>query len=244
MTKNIRLTIGIIAAIILPACIFPATSLPAIDDQAATSVSVLPTQPETPTVIPTTTNILLNDDFSMESAELENFSNESGSVETKDGAYVVRTTGELWKWGRTESDFGDTIIEFDTVIAIGPTNNNAGVGVICRLQTRGDNSVDGYLFAISGDGFYSIHNIASSSMDPLVHWTYSDTINQGSLENKIRATCNGSELKLEVNGKILATASIEVNGSQPGGLAFAAVSFDNAEPVIEAHFDNLVVTKP
>lgn len=73
MTKRTRLTISIIAAIILLACACPATSLPVINDQPATSIPALPTQPEIPTATPQPTNILYSDDFSVESSELETF---------------------------------------------------------------------------------------------------------------------------------------------------------------------------
>ncbi len=245
MTKRIRMAVGLILAVILPACAVPSTRLPVSNTQApATRISVLPTQPEIPTIAPATTNGLFSDDFSVESSELEIFSNEFGSAEIKDGNYVMHSSGELWKWGRSNSEFSDTVIEFDTTITKAPTNNNAASGVICRMKTHENNTTDGYLFAISGDGFYSIQRITSSAMNPLVDWAESDVINQGNQENKVRATCNGSELKLEVNGELLATASADASGPQSGGFAFAAVSFETAEPVTEVHFDNLVVTKP
>jgi hypothetical protein len=244
MNKKNRLSVGFIAAIILLACACPATGLPAINESPVTNVPEIPTQPEIPTSTPQPSNILYSDDFSAQSSELETYSDDSGSVETKAGAYVVRSVSDLWNWGRSASEFSDAVFEFDTIITIAPSNNNAGAGVICRMQTREDNSTDGYLFAISGDGYYSIHSINSSSMNPLVDWTLSDTVNRANEENKIRATCNGSELKLEVNGETLATASADVSGPQSGGFAFAAVSFETAEPVTEAHFDNLVISKP
>ena len=99
MNKKNRLTVSIIVAIILLACACPATSLPVINEQPATSIPALPTQPEIPTAIPQSINVLFSDDFSVESSELETFSDESGSAETKDGAYVVRSTGELMELG-------------------------------------------------------------------------------------------------------------------------------------------------
>jgi len=244
MTKRSRLAFSIVAGIVLLACACPAASLPAIDQPTDTAVPETPTPPEIPTPTSQPSNILFSDNFSIESSELETYSDASGSVETKDGAYVVRSTSDLWNWGRSDSEFSDTVIEFDETIAIGPTNNNAAAGVICRMQTRDDNSIDGYLLAISSDGFYSIRSISSSSMDSLVDWTSSDTINQGNQANKIRATCSGSELKLEVNGETLATASAPADGPQSGGFGFAAVSFETNDPVAEAHFDNLVISKP
>ncbi len=245
MNRRTRLNVSIIAAIILLACACPTTGLPAVNEQASATIPAISTQPEIPTIVPTTASTaLFSDDFSVESSELETFTDDSGSAETKDGAYVVRSTGELWNWGRSTSEFSDSVMEFDVTITEAPANNNAGAGVICRMQSRDDNSIDGYLLAISSDGFYSIRSITSSSMTALVDWTESGAINQGSQENKIRATCNGSELILEVNGQVLGIATADAAGPASGGFAFAAVSFETDEPVTEAHFDNLVVIKP
>jgi hypothetical protein len=127
-------------------------------------------------------------------------------------------------------------------MASGPSNDNAGFGVICRLTEREDTSIDGYLLAISADGYYTIRSITAGSMSPLVDWAYSDVVNQGTESNRVRATCNGSDLRLEVNGEEIATAS--ASGSTSGSFAFAAVSFESSQPVAEIHFDNLVISKP
>lgn len=247
MNKRNRLTIGIIAAVFLLAC--SAISLPALNEQptqAATRAPIIATiQAAIPTTAPQQpTSVLLSDDFSVVSSEFEPFTDDSGSGETKDGVFVVRSTSELWNWIQSKSEFNDTVSEFDATMINGPANDNAGFGLICRLQSRTDGSVDGYLLAISGDGFYSIRSIDAGSMTALVDWAYSDAVNQGNQNNKIRATCNGSELKLEVNGELLATASANTGGSQTGGFAFALVSFETSELVAEVHFDNLVVSKP
>jgi hypothetical protein len=243
MNKKNRLTVSVVGAIIILACACPATGLPATSDPATATLPAISTQPEIPTDPPVISDSLLSDDFSVDSGELEIFSDDSGSAEIKDGAYVVRSTGEKWNWGRSDSEFSDTVIEFDLTITVAPSNNNAGAGVICRMQARDDNSIDGYLLAISSDGYYSIRSITASSMEPLVDWTSSGVIHQGNELNKIRATCNGSELILEVNGEALGIATA-AGGETSGGFAFAAVSFETAEPVAEAHFDNLVISQP
>jgi hypothetical protein len=248
MTKRNRLTFSVIAAIILLACACPASSLPVINSQTATSAPVIPPAPPIiPTVAPqqqSSSSALISDDFSIESSEFKPFSDKSGTGETKDGVYIVRSISELWNWSQSQSEFDNTVTEVDLNMVSGPKNNNAGMGVICRLSSKTDGSVDGYLLAISGDGFYSIRSIAAGTMTALVDWTASDVINQGSQGNKIRATCNGSDLKLEVNGVPLATATADASGPQSGAIAFAAVSFETKEPTTEIHFDNLVVTKP
>ncbi|MCE9647872.1 MAG: hypothetical protein K8S20_17900 [Chloroflexi bacterium] len=246
MNKRTRLTTSLIAAVILLACACPVSGLPALGNQPTPAAPGIPaTQLQAPTAVPQQIGeVIYSDDFSANSSELESFSDETGAVETRNGAYVVQSTGDLWNWGRSTSEYTDTVIEFDVTLVTGPANNNAGMGVICRLHSREDNSIDGYLLGISGDGFYSIRSISSGSMTPLVDWTSADVINQGNATNKIRATCNGSDLRLEVNGELVASASTVAGGSASGSFAFAAVSFETSEPNSEVHFDNLVISKP
>jgi len=165
-------------------------------------------------------------------------------VGTKDGVFVVQSLSDLWNWGKSKSEFTDTVIEFDATLITAPQNNNSGIGVICRLHSRDDKSIDGYLLGISGDGYYSIRSINSGTMSALVDWTFSDSVNQGLVNNKIRATCNGSDLSLEVNGDLVATATTVAGGPASGSFAFATVSFETDQKTSEVHFDNLVVSKP
>lgn len=247
MTKRTRLTIGLIAAVFLLACACPISSLPALNEtptQFPTNIPVISTIPAIPTATSAPSNVLLADDFSVQSLEFETYSDENGSVETNNGVYVVRSISDLWHWGRTNTEFDNTVIEFEVTMISGPSNNNAGFGVVCRLTEREDTSVDGYMLAISGDGYYTIRSVTASSMSPLVDWSYSDAVNQGNQLNKVRVTCNGSELKLEVNGQLLASASTIADGATFGALAFAAISFEDTEPIAEIHFDNLVVSRP
>jgi hypothetical protein len=251
MKKRNRLIVGIIALLML-ACACPISSLPTSSDQPPQSE-----QPTNPPLIYSTSaaptsepppapngNVLFSDDFSVDSAEMESYSDEFGRVGTRDGVYVVRTTGDKWQWGKSESEFADTVIEVDAFVAIGPSNDNAGVAVICRLTIRPDESVDGYLFGISPDGYYTIRSITSSSMSPLVDWTFTDAVKLGAQTNQMRATCNGNDLSLEVNGELVGTARTIPDGSTFGSVAFAAISFEDIETLVEAHFDNLVVSRP
>lgn len=247
MKKRNRLTISILAGIFLLACACPVSSLSAINGIQPTLVSpVIPaTLPPVSTVAPQQPlNVLYSDDFSVPSKELETYADKSGSVETKDGVYKVTSITDLWNWGSSTSEFSDAVFEFDTSLISGPSNNNAGMGVICRKHTRADKSIDGYLLAISGDGFYSIRSISAGTMSSLVDWTASDSIHQAKATNRIRATCNGSQLTLEVNGNLVATANTIAGGPTSGPFAFAAVSFETKEPLVEVHFDNLVISQP
>jgi len=250
MNKRNRFTFGLIVAVFLLACACPASSLPLLNQEPTalpTNPPVIPTIPPIPTattaaVVPS--NVLFTDDFSVTSPEFETYTDENGTVETKDGVYVVRAISDLWHWGKSTSEFDNTVAEFDVTMISGPANNNAGFGVVCRLAERDDTSVDGYMLAISGDGYYTIRSVTASNMSPLVDWSYSDAVNQGNSLNHIRATCNGTELKLEVNGQLIASTNAIDGGSTFGALAFSAISFEDAEKTAEIHFDNLVVTQP
>ncbi|MBK8784326.1 MAG: hypothetical protein IPO22_21605 [Anaerolineales bacterium] len=253
MTKRTRLTIGLIAAIFLLACACPASSLPTLNQNpTAIPTNIIPVVPTIPAiatatdvaVAPSTGNVLLTDDFNVQSTEFETYSDENGVVETRDGVYLVRAISDLWHWGRSSSEFTNTVAEFDVTLISGPSNNNAGFGIVCRLTERDDTSVDGYMLAISGDGYYTIRSVTASNMSPLVDWTYTDVINQGTELNHVRATCSDTELKLEVNSQLVAQASPIAGGSTSGALAFSAISFEDAEKIAEIHFDNLIVREP
>ena len=253
MKKRNQVTIGLIAAIVLLACACPVSGLPFGGEEAPTpGLPIIPvtTEEVTEEVAPPTEaqapvgNVLLSDDFSAPNAEMENYTGDGGSAGIENGVYVVRSSEDLWQWGKTESEFTDTAVDVDVTMIAGPSNDNAGFGVVCRLSEGADTSVNGYMLAISGDGYYTIRNITASNMTALVDWTESSVINQGNATNHIRAICNGSNLSLEVNGQVIATANTPADGSTSGSVAFAAISFETDQPYAEAHFDNLVVSQP
>ena len=251
MKKRNQATIGLIAAFVLLACACPVSGLPfGGEEQPTPGLPVVPAVTESvpATEAPADTapvgNVLFSDDFSSPSAEMETYTGDGGSAGTEDGVYVVRSTADLWQWGKSNSQFDNSVIEADVTMIAGPSNNHAGFGIICRLSERDDTSIDGYMFAISGDGYYSIRHIVSSSMTALVDWTESGVVNQGNTSNNLRVTCNGSDLKFEVNGQEIASVSAPADGPSTGTVAFAAISFETDQPYAEAHFDNLVVSQP
>ncbi|HMV28512.1 MAG TPA: hypothetical protein PKJ84_09955 [Anaerolineales bacterium] len=250
MKKRNQVVIGLIAAIIMLACACPVSGLPfGSEEQPTPGLPILPVAtivdaPATEAPVQPAANVLLSDDFSSPSAEMETYSGDGGSAGTENGVYVVRSTADLWQWGKSNSQFDNAIFEADITMIAGPTNNNAGFGIICRLSERDDTSIDGYMFAISGDGYYTIRHIVSSNMTALVDWTESSVINQGNASNHLRATCNGSDLRLEVNGQEVASAIAPADGPTNGTMAFAAISFETDQPYAEGHFDNLTVSQP
>lgn len=246
MNKNTRIFLAFVTVIVALAC----NALAPGGEPSPTSAPIIATIPALPTAVPTSAqpvlpaNTIFSDDFSVPSIEMETYSGEDGSSGTENGVYVVRSTGELWQWGKSQTELADATVEVEARMQSGPANNNVGFGVVCRLAEREDTSVDGYMLAISADGYYTIRSISASNMSPLVDWSYSDAVNQGNAVNRLRVTCNGSELKLEVNGQMLASAAAIAGGSASGAIAFSAISFETDSPFAEVHFDNLVVSQP
>jgi hypothetical protein len=66
-------------------------------------------------------------------------------------------------------------------------------------------------------------------------------VQTGDTSNLIRAVCDGSELRLHVNGVLVARAQDEENWVE-GDVGLIVGTFD--QPDVEIEFDNFSVTKP
>jgi hypothetical protein len=252
MNKRNQLTIGLIVAIFMLACACPVSGLiPGGNGDSGEPTPGLPFVPvteepqiEIPDIPGIPANVIYSDDFSGESVEMETYSSDTGSAGVQNGVYVVIAQGDFWEWGRSDSEFTDTVVDVDATVVAGPSNNNNGFGVYCRVVQAEDGSIDGYLLGISADGFYTIQHFTPEEFTPLVEWTKSGAIKQGNQTNHIRATCSGSELKLEVNGTVVGTATTPAGGPASGAISLVATSFETTEPYTEVHFDNLVISQP
>lgn len=241
MNKRNLLVLIAMATMIAIACRL--TNLPISSEPTAVVNIPLPTA--LPSINAPTGNTLLQDDFSSDAGEWEIFSNSGeGAAEITNGSYVIKSFTNLWIWGKTNTNFTDTVAEFDVTYTSGPSNYNVGMGIFCRINLIDDTSLNAYLLAISADGYYNISEFTAGSPTSLVDWAYSDVINQGSDTNTIRATCNGNQLILEVNGIQLASATIPAGGITSGNIALAGGSFESESPNSEVRFDNIVIAEP
>lgn len=180
---------------------------------------------------------LMRDDFSNPNSGWEVGEYDTGEVGYSDGQYFVISYGDAnTMWGVASRSFGNVVIEVDATPISGPDNND--YGIICRVQGKEDGR--GYYFLISGDGYYAIAKGTDTGYDWLVDFTESSAIKQGYTTNRIRVVCDGSNLRLYVNGQLVGEASDTEFSS--GDIALTATSYEN-EPV-EVRFDNLVVTAP
>jgi serine/threonine-protein kinase len=234
-----------------------ATPTPAIGDVTATSVAgdtpvptpVSPTAtpeaapptstplPPTPTPFSISGGVLFQDSFDDPNSGWEETDFDNGSSGYGDGYYYIISSGQaLMNWGTNEQIFEDVVIDVDATQVLAPGNDNNGYGVMCRSQEGGD----GYLFRISGDGFYSIHRIVDGSFEALVEWSTTDVVIQGNATNHIQAICDGPQLTLIVNGVELAQANDSTFTA--GKIGFNATTYE--EETTEIHFDDLLVTAP
>ena len=98
MKKRNQVVIGLIAAIIMLACACPVSGLPfGSEEQPTPGLPILPVAtivdaPATEAPVQPAANVLLSDDFSSPSAEMETYSGDGGSAGTENGVYIVRST--------------------------------------------------------------------------------------------------------------------------------------------------------
>ena len=195
---------------------------------------------------PTTGTAILQDDFSTDTGNLENYKDENGVIGVTDGVYSIQNFADKWMWGRitlpSTGAVSDSILAVDTKQISGPADNNTGYGVICRLNHDDTSGLDGYVFAVSADGFASIQVVNDNQFTALVDWTASDSVNTGSTDNHLVASCIGNKLTFEVNGTVVAEATDSTHTT--GDAGFAAVSFNDVSRNLQVDFDNLLISKP
>ena len=181
--------------------------------------------------------LLFQDDFSDPESGWDSLQNEDGITDYQNGQYrILVDTTNTDVWANPGLNFTDTTIEVDATKAGGDDNND--FGVVCRYKD-GDNF---YFFVISSDGYYGIGKVKDGqqvlvgmeSMPP------TDAVKQGNATNHIRADCDGSALRLVVNGQLLAETTDPDLTSGDAGLL--AGSFEN--PGTDILFDNFVVREP
>ena len=156
---------------------------------------------------------------------------------TGGGAYFVEAIDQgSMLWGVASQNYSDVVLEADATQVSGPSSNNTGFGLACRLNAEGD----GYYMLISGDGFYAIVKFAGGSPIELLDWTAASSIKEGNATNTVRATCIGDTMTVYANGSELGSA--QDTDFTSGDIGFAATSFE-VDPV-RVEFDNLTVANP
>lgn len=188
--------------------------------------------PEPPT-------ILMQDDFSDTKGGWTVFSDAEGINDYHDGGFRILVSREnYYFWSNPGRSYSDVIIEVDGKKLAGPDEND--YGVICRYQEDTGNF---YFFTISSDGYYGVSkyiNDEESLIGMSEMGKNSNVILGGDAVNRIKATCKGNSLTLEVNGTVL----VDVADSDLTSGDIGLIAGTYGTPGVDVLFDNLVVFKP
>ena len=162
------------------------------------------------------------------------------TAEVRDGALHLTTSqpGQIW-WTNPGRNLDNVILTTNVRPVAGPEDN--AYGLICRYQS----AENFYVFLISSDGYYAIGKYQSGSnqityLSGEGQYQFSDTINQGTAGNRIRASCIGNELSLAVNGVPLATVSDSTFAG--GDIGVAVSTFESG--TLEVAFDDVEALAP
>ncbi len=188
-------------------------------------------------------NVLYQDDFSTPNAKLEKYTGKEGIAGVSNGVFSLINKSDYWWISPIPVPASDSVASVQLRQVSGPANNNTGFGLMCRQTKNTAGFSQGYLFAISGDGFASISLLkGDGSVTSLADWTASSLIKQGDANNTLIASCLGDKLTLAVNDEVVLEAvdSTFTNGE----FAFVAASFEKDSLEVQVEFDNLVITQP
>lgn len=152
---------------------------------------------------------------------------------------TTREPGQFW-WSNPNLEAIDNVTISATARKINGPDNNA-FGLICRYQDPNNF----YLFVISADGYYAIGKV-QSGINQITYLTgegeyqFTETIQQGVQENTLRATCEGDQLTLTVNGILL--DNVQDGTFSSGDIGVGLTAFEEGTAVVE--FDDLRVVTP
>ena len=181
--------------------------------------------------------VVFQDDFSRDVSGWDRYYDATYSSDYFEGGYrihVLEPNTDAWAIPHLELD--DVQIEVDVLKLGGPDDNV--YGVLCRYR----DSRNFYFFLISSDGYSGIGIYKDGRRRLLTDESLlpSDAVNRGEALNHIRADCDGHQLRLYVNGILVAeTLASEWTDGDVGLIAGTY-----GQPGTEVLFDNFSVLEP
>jgi len=177
-----------------------------------------------------------SDDFSDAGSGWKAESDASAEADYWNGVMriLVKVPNRL-AWVSMEREMADFRLTVDATQFAGPDDNE--YGVLVRMMDAGHF----YRFAVSGDGYYLVSKYDGEVWFPLTgDWAPSSAIRSGQATNQMEIVCEGSYMRFNVNGELV--AEVRDDSYPKGSVGLYAGSF--FEPGVEVHFDNLTVTAP
>ena len=176
------------------------------------------------------------DDFSDPASGWGAASHETYVRGYQQGRYLMQIDASQWfVWAASGRAYQDVTVDVK-VRSEGVADNH--YGVFCRY-TEGEF----YYFAISTDGYYAIfRRDAEGELQPLTGdgMLRSSLIRLDGSENRIRAVCEGPQLRMYINGE--QAAQVEDDMLERGDVGMAAGTLRQGGTIV--WFDDLEVDKP
>ena len=181
--------------------------------------------------------VVFQDDFSRTGSGWDQYQDPTYSSDYFEGGYRIHVLEpNTDAWANPHLELSDVQIEVDAT-KLGGSDDNV-YGVLCRYR----DSRNFYFFLVSSDGYSGIgvykdgrrRLLSDDSLLP------SDAVNRGETSNHIRADCTGYQLRLFVNGILVAESQAAEWTS--GDVGLIAGTYDQAGT--EILFDNFSILEP
>jgi hypothetical protein len=187
-----------------------------------------------PSLPPSSPELLFEDDFSNPSSGWDVGSYEAGDWAYEDGEYsllVKKINRIIWGQNDRIGQLDDFVIEVDARQVGGP-EDSAGYGLVFRDYPE----YYFYYFRIAPHSrSYAIEKLSGiGNWSTLKDWTFSDFINSGNSINHLKVVCKGAQIEVYVNGHKLTTVT-DYSFSK-GDVSLAAET--SSKPNVHVHFDN------
>lgn len=181
--------------------------------------------------------VLFQDDFSRPSSGWDRYEDDTYKSDYEDEMYIIKIQQQNTEaWALPGLSFEDVIINVESSKVAGPADNV--YGVICRYQ----DSENFTFFLISSDGYTGIGAYVDGQKELLSHPTLlpSDAVETDRGSNYLRAECVGEQLRLMVNGQLVAQAVTQ--NVTMGDVGLIAGSYGKSG--VKIRFDNFSTVQP
>jgi len=176
--------------------------------------------------------ILFEDDFSSTTSGWDKFTGSDGSIGYVNGEYQIKVkTKKSLLRSNPGKNFSDIVITVD--IHAVATTGEGEYGAICRYQDEKNY----YILMVTEDHYYGIFKLENDQWSPIVKYTYSSFIPDGSQPFELMAVCSGDKLMVGVNSQILGEGQDSTFSG--GDVGLVAAIWDTSGFI--AGFDNFKV---
>ncbi len=173
---------------------------------------------------------ILSDDFRRDKGLWPMESDENATFAYVDRAFQIKVLKENWLASSvTKQEVSDFYAEVDAALVDGPLASEFG------LVFRYNDAENFYLYAVTGEGSYSLWKLVANEWQAVVDWTETETLlTDAEAINRLAVLAQGTTITLLANDAVL--TQVEDDTFSAGRIALAVGSFDEAGAVVA--FDN------